>query len=141
VVSATLGGREVLGRFIDIGANPVQGLTITFTDLRSALEGSVIDTRVSALKDGTIVMFPADTALWPTARADSPLFRSFRTATGRYAIEEIPLGDQIVAAVDDAVMDEWPDANLLARLAGIGQRVRVAPGQQLRRDLRLEVIR
>ena len=68
-----------------------------------------------------------------------PHFRSVRSTAGYYVLERIPIGDYVLAAVDDAALEEWPDAALLSRIAAMGQRIRVSVGQHIERDLRVEV--
>ena len=139
LVSATLDGRDVLGTMIDIGPKDMAGLVLHFSDRPGSIAGNVIDPRGTSSSDASVVLFPADPAVWSSARDDSPIFRSVRTWAGHYVLERIPNGEYVLAAVDDGALEEWPDATLLSRIAAVGQRMRVATGQQLQRDLRVEI--
>ena len=137
IVSATFGGREVLGDTIDVGTKNMTGLVLYVSDRATTLAGSVVDLRGTA-DAATVVFFPANAGLWPNARGDSPLFRTARTWSGHYTLERVPAGDFLIAAVDDGVLENWPDASLLARIAAIAERIQMSAGQQIHRDLRFE---
>ena len=138
VAAVTLGGRSVLGATIDVGDRGVSGLVVHLADAPASVVGEVADPRGAAAAEPSVVLFPADSTLWPGARDDHPLFRSERTWAGLYAFERVPPGDYLIAAVDDAALEEWPDVALLARLGALARRIHVQPGQQ-RHDLRVEI--
>jgi hypothetical protein len=137
VVAATVSGRDVLGATIEIGERGLSGLVLHLTDTPASLVGEVSDSRGATAAEPSVVLFPADSTHWQSAGEDSPLFRTARTWAGLYAFERIPHGDYLLAAVDDAALEEWPDATLLARIAGVAQRIRITPGQA-RRDLKVQ---
>jgi hypothetical protein len=137
IVSATLGGREVFGDTIDIGPKDMSGLVLHLSERATTLAGNVVDAQ-GAADAATVVFFPANAGLWPGARDDSPLFRAARTWSGHYTLERVPAGDFLIAAVDDAVLEDWPDAALLSRIAAVAERIQMAAGQQIQRDLRVQ---
>lgn len=137
VAAATVSGRDALGATIEIGERGLSGLVLHLTDTPASLVGAVSDARGAMTAEPSVVLFPADSTYWQSAREDSPLFRTARAWAGLYAFERIPHGDYLLAAVDDAALEEWPDAALLARIAGVAQRIRITPGQA-RRDLKVE---
>jgi protocatechuate 3,4-dioxygenase beta subunit len=139
IVSATLAGRDVLGATLDVETRDISGLTIHFSDQESSVVGNVTDSRGPASAEASVVLFSTDTALWSSAQDGSPLFRIARTWSGHYVFERIPVGEYVLAAVDDAALEEWPDVTLLSRIATVGHRVRIAIGQQIERDLRVEI--
>jgi hypothetical protein len=137
VAAATVSGREALGATVEIGERGLSDLVLHLNDTPASLVGDVSDSRGAMAAEPTVVLFPADGAYWQSAREDSPLFRTARAWAGLYAFERIPHGDYLLAAVDDAALEEWPDATLLARIAGVAQRIRITPGQA-RRDLQVQ---
>ena len=110
-----------------------------FSNRPTSIVGNVIDPRGTSSPDASVVLFPAESRHWTSARDDSPLFRSVRTWNGHYVLERIPIGEYVLAAVDDTALDEWPDATLLSRIAAVGQRIRITTDQAIERDLRVEL--
>ena len=139
IVSATLAGREVLGTTLDTGGRDMSGVVVHLSDRPASIAGKVSDPRGAQSPNPSVVLFPADPSLWSSGRDDSPIFRSARSTAGYYVLERIPSGEYVLAAVDDAALEEWPDAALLSRIAAMGQRIRVSVGQHIERDLRVEV--
>jgi hypothetical protein len=139
IVAATLGGRDVFGTMIDVDNKNISGLVLHFSNRPISIVGNVTDPRGSSSPDASVVLFPADPGVWTSARDDSPVFRTVRTWEGHYVLERIPIGEYVLAAIDDATLEEWPDAALLSRIAAAGQRIRVNNGQQIQRDLRVDI--
>ena len=89
--------------------------TITFADRLAQLSGTVQDAAGRAAPDYTIVLFPAEPALWV---AQSRRLQGVRpSADGAYVIRNLPAGNYFVAAVDDVEPGEWFDPAFLQRLA------------------------
>ena len=139
IVAATQAGRDVLGTTIDVGFKGMSDFVLHFSNRASSIVGNVIDPRGTSSPDASVVLFPAEPRLWTSARDDSPLFRSVRTWSGHYVLERLPVGEYVLAAVDDTALDEWPDATLLSRIAAVGQRIRITTDQAIERDLRVEL--
>jgi protocatechuate 3,4-dioxygenase beta subunit len=139
IVAAMQAGRDVLGTTIDVGFKDMADFVLHFSNRPTSIAGNVIDPRGTSSPDASVVLFPTDPRLWTSARDDSPLFRSVRTWAGHYVLERIPVGEYLLAAVDDAALEEWPDAALLSRIATVGQRIRITTDQQIERDLRVEL--
>jgi hypothetical protein len=137
VIEATLGGRDVLGVPIDIGTDDVSGLRVRLGMPDTRLEGEVLGARGERTGDATVVLFPAETTLWPNARLESPRFQSSSALTGRYQFVEIAPGAYLIAAIDDSMMDAWPSAALLQRVSSGATRVQVARNVPLTQPLRL----
>jgi hypothetical protein len=136
-VSATLGGRDVLGQTIEIGPKDMSGLVLHVSNSSTTIAGNALDPR-GAADSATVVFFTANASLWAAARDDSPLFRTARTWSGHYTLERVPAGDFLIAAVDDAALEDWPDAALLSRIAAVAERIQMTAGRQAQRDLRVQ---
>jgi hypothetical protein len=141
ITEATLGGRDVLGVPIEVGTEDMTGLRIRIGAPATRLEGEVLGTRGERTADATVVLFAADSALWTWARLDRSRFLSMRALTGRYLFEDIAPGAYLLAAVDDAVMDEWPAPTLLQRIASGATRVQVARNAPSTQALRMLSLR
>lgn len=126
--SATLGDRDVLDAPFEITrGQDVSGLVLTMTDRAAVLSGSVRDRAGRATADPTVIVFPADEHLWPTA---SRRIRGVRPDTsGEFVVADLPAGDYLVATVSDADINAWYDPKFLAPLAGRAMRVTLAMGE------------
>jgi hypothetical protein len=77
------------------------------TDRASQIEGVVQDTGGGTVSDYTVVLFPADPALWlPRARR----IQATRAGTdGAFVFRSLPPGDYLLSAIDDVERGEWFD--------------------------------
>ncbi|HET9372276.1 MAG TPA: carboxypeptidase regulatory-like domain-containing protein [Vicinamibacterales bacterium] len=141
ISEATLGGRDVLGVPIEIGTQDVSGLRVRIGAAGTRIEGDVLTAKGERTADATVVLFPADSSVWPSARQASPRFKSMRALTGRYVLDDVVPGAYLIAAVDDAVMDDWPSSTLLQRIASGAARIQVARTTPLTQPLRMLTLR
>ena len=64
-----LGNRDLLDVPLDIGATDVSGLTATFTDRHTELNGRLVTPAGAPATDYVVIVFAADRAFWrPQAR-------------------------------------------------------------------------
>ena len=85
------------------------------------------------------MVFPADRALW---RSGSRRARFTRTAEdGRFAIQDLPAGDYLVAAADDVEAADLDRLEVLERLARAAVQLPLADGEQKIQDLRVRAQR
>jgi hypothetical protein len=125
--TAIFGGRDIADRPVELAANDLDGVVITFTDRPSAIGGTVTGTRGG---DGSalVVAFPADDTMWTGA---SRRIRGVRASEdGTFVIDALPPGDYSVAAVQDDLVGEWNDPALLRALAAVAQTVHVLEGER-----------
>jgi hypothetical protein len=109
--------------------------TITFADRMAQLSGSVLDATGAAAPGYTVIVFPADPALWA---AQSRRIQGIRPgADGTYVVRGMAAGRYLVAAVDDVEPGEWFDRTFLQRLAPGAASVTIADGEQIVHDLRI----
>ncbi|HMC78746.1 MAG TPA: carboxypeptidase-like regulatory domain-containing protein [Vicinamibacterales bacterium] len=134
--SAIAAGQDSLDAPFTLSPNQhVLDAVITFTDRMAQLTGSVLDASGAAAPDCTVIVFPADPALWI---AQSRRIQGIRPgADGAYAVRGIPAGRYLVAAIDDVEPGEWFDRAFLQRLASSAATVAIADGEQSVRDLRI----
>jgi hypothetical protein len=59
------------------------------------------------------------------------------SADGRYTFRNVPPGDYLVAAVEDAEQGEWYDPAFLQALIGSSIKVTISEGEQTTQDLKL----
>lgn len=115
VASILAGGRDVNELPIDL-TEDISGVRVIFTDRASGVSGRV---SAGAPGDGaaTVLLFPADSTLWPDARGIPARFQSVRTSgPGDFVIREIPPGDYLMISVPDIAAADFPDVAFLSRV-------------------------
>ena len=134
--SAIAAGQDSLDAPFTLSPNQhVLDAVITFTDRMAQLSGSVLDAAGAAAPDSTVIVFPADPALWV---AQSRRIQGVRPgADGAYVVRGMPAGRYLVAAIDDVEPGEWFDRAFLQRLTSSAATVAIADGEQSVRDLRI----
>lgn len=102
--------------------------TITFADRLAQLSGTIQDVAGGPAPDRTIVVFPAEPALWI---AQSRRIQGVRpSADGAYVIRNLPSGNYLVTGVEDVEPGEWFDQAFLQRIAPAATRISIADGEQ-----------
>jgi uncharacterized protein (DUF2141 family) len=134
--SATVGEQDTLD--VPVAIQPGQnlsGATLTFVDRVARLTGTVRAQAGGAAPETTVVLFPADQTFWlPQSRRIQAVRLS---DDGAYAIQGLPPGDYVLAAVEDVEPGEWFDPAFLQRLAPSGMRIAIAEGEQKVQDIRI----
>lgn len=134
--AVTLAGRDVTGMPIEVGTRDLENVEITLTDQPATISGRVLDAAGGPARDATVVLFPTDRTRWSKLVPAAKHVQSVRASGGMYELRGFGAGEYYVAAVDDAVMGEFPDVTLLSRLVAGAERVRIETGQRVVRDLR-----
>jgi protocatechuate 3,4-dioxygenase beta subunit len=136
--SAMLNGVDVSETPFDL-TRDVDDLVLNFTDRWSGISGSVQGTGVDT---ATVIVFAADTQLWPTAGPSSRRFRNVRaSAGGQFGISSLPPGDYYVIAVREEDAADWRDPALLDVLARTAARVTILEGEHRTMDLQVREVR
>jgi hypothetical protein len=130
ITSAVLNGREITGMPFDIGGTDVTGLVVTLGDRAIEIRGDVLDAQGRLALDSTVVIFPTEMGTWKSVPQGSRHIQAIRAANGGYAFRGLSAGDYYVAAIDDAMMADWPATELLRKLMNSAERVRVATGER-----------
>jgi hypothetical protein len=137
--SVDVAGRNVTDVPIQIDLADFAGLTIRLTDRPASISGAV---RRPDGKDSTIasvVLFPTDSSLWSAKPIREPYqFQRTRVQDGKYAFDRVARGEYYLAAVDDALLEEWRDRSLFMALIGRAVRVTVQPGETVQRDFTVD---
>jgi hypothetical protein len=111
----------------------VAGPVVTFTDHAGGISGRLVDAAGRPNTRYSIVVFPADRALW---QPESRRIRSVPPATdGSFAVPGLPAGQYAIAAAADA--SDLSDATFLTQLLASAVTVTLADGEQKRQDLRI----
>lgn len=133
--SAMIKGKDALDLIVDIAPGDVIGDAVfTFTNKTQELSGTIQDAAKRPAPDFTVVLFPADKALWSSARR----LRSTRPDTnGRFMFGNVPAGSYRIAAVMDIGQEDLRDQTLLEELFAASIGVMIADGEKKTQDIRL----
>jgi hypothetical protein len=111
--------------------------TVTLTTRPSELSGVVATESGQANPGATVLVFPADKALWRDYGVAPRRITAVRvTPTGAYRVRGLPPGAYNVVAVDDEQGGEWPDPRFLELLAPISAALTIAEGEARSMSLR-----
>jgi hypothetical protein len=130
VRSATIGERDVLDDLIDIVASPVS-VVVTFDDRPTRLSGRLETATGAPASDVFVIAFSADRGLWgPYTRR----VKAVRPAVdGTFAMQGLPAGDYLLAAITDADPEDWQDPVFLEQLVPAAIRIQLVGGKPLSR--------
>lgn len=140
--SVTLGGRDVLDRVIELGAQDVAELVYTFTDQPPRLEGTVRRDARAAGPETVVIAVGEDyltstTALMTTLRRQSVKVQP----DGRFVIDGLVAGRYLVAAVDEAAAGRYPSAAFMTSLLKSATAITLSDGARTQADLRVIEVR
>ncbi len=132
--SVVVDGRDVTDRVIDVDADaPPKQVVITYTDRWQEISGRLQLANGAPVNDYTVVVIPADPALWPfgmrrilTARPGT----NGEFVLGGRGASTLPAGDYLLAAVTDIESDDLADPAYLAALAPAAIPVALKPGER-----------
>ncbi len=135
--SVVVNGRDILDLPLEVDGSTADTIeaTVTFTDRRSELHGTLTTASGQPASEFTVVVYPVNREFWrPGARR----IRSVRPASdGAFSVMDLPAGDYLVAAVTDAEPDEWQQPSFLEQLVSASVKVSIAEGQRTRQDLQI----
>lgn len=134
--SAMIGGQDALDFPFEVKGNQnVSGVTITLTDRRTELTGTVVDDKNQPALDYTIVIFPSDSRYWGTA---SRRIQTARPSTdGQYTFRGLPPGEYRIATPVDVEPGGTSDPAVLQQLESASMRVTLQPGETKVQNIRL----
>jgi hypothetical protein len=137
--SIVMAGTDVSDAPIDLTGD-VTNLTVTFTDQPAHMTGTVRDGSGKPDPNSVVVVFPPDPRAWGWPNGlhtrSTPV-----TATGTFALSNLPPGDYAVAAIPDGWQNTWRDPAILARLLPVAARVQLRDGETRTEDLRQVTIK
>lgn len=133
--SALIKGRDAVDQPFDLAAgDTITDAVFTFTNRTQELTGSLQDASHRPAPDYTVVVFPADKALWGAARR----VRSTRPDTsGKFTFTNLAAGAYRIAAVVDIGPEELRDPALLEELLAASIAFTIADGEKKVQNLRL----
>jgi hypothetical protein len=115
VQSILQGGRDIADLPLDMkSGEQLAGVQVVLTDRAATLTGQLVDQQGATSADGTVLLFPVDSAMWyegsrfvRTARPDQQ---------GRYRIPGILPGAYLAVALDYVEQGIWNDPEYLASI-------------------------
>jgi hypothetical protein len=136
---ATYQGRDIADTPVEMNADDVPGVILSFTDRPAALEGTVT-TRGAPDGDVLVLAYPVQQDAWSTSGPSPRRMRAVRPGKdGAYVIPNLPPGEYFVVAIKEDVTD-WQEP-LLRALARSADQVRVLDGGRTVANLRTVAIR
>ncbi len=110
----------------------VTGVTVTFTDKITEIDGTVSDGQGAPVPDYTVLAFPDDQTLW---RAQSRQIMTTRPdQNGTFQIKGLPPGQYYLAVVDPSQQGEWFDPAFLDQQRAGAKRLSLVEGDVKKQD-------
>ncbi len=142
IKSITVGGKDAFGAPLELGANDLGGVVVSFGDQVTEISGAVGTGGLAAGGDAQVVVFPADVQGWIAGNMSPRRSRTTMTSTtGNYRIAGLPPGDYLIVAVSPDLLVELQDAQLVNTLARSATRVTLADGDKRTLPLTVTTIR
>jgi hypothetical protein len=134
--SATLDGQDITDLPIELRADDVTGIVLTFTDRWSGLGGVVRNARNAPDPGATVLAFPTDVQSWSNFGANPRRLREARTnARGEFGMTSLPPGDYYAVAVPQEQAADWREPRALETLSRIATRITITEGEHRKQDL------
>jgi hypothetical protein len=120
------------------GDAPPKLISVTYTDQWQQLSGKLTHASGAASSDETVIVFPADRALWYQGSRRIAITRP--AADGLFSfggpgLTSLPPGEYLMAAVVDLGRDEQFDPSFLSALVPAAARITIVPGEKKTQDL------
>jgi hypothetical protein len=140
VKSVVVDQRDHTDRPLEVaGGTEITGVVVTLTRRSARLAGYVRDAQGRPLTSNAVVLcFPADPARRERYGTQPKRLRAATMADdGGYQLNNLPAGDYLLAALDEAYADAWHDATFLAKVAPLAAKVRLDWDQERNESLTL----
>jgi hypothetical protein len=129
--SVTVGGRNVSGWPIEIGATDIDNVEVAFGDQSASLTGAIRAAAGQRAEPATVVVFPADVQRFVSQGVPAALRRSIATGeNGSFTATGLFEGEYLVVAVDASQAIDLENPAVYASLARAGTRITIAAGGQ-----------
>jgi hypothetical protein len=136
VRSAMVDGLDLLDEPIDGPAVSIAGVTVTLTNKRTELAGTLQSASGQPTAEYFIIAFSQDRRHWRTGARRS---QSTRPATnGRFHFTDLPPGDYFLAALTDLDPNAWQDPSFLEQAVQAAIKLTVVEGQTTVQDVRIK---
>jgi hypothetical protein len=133
--SAMVEGRDLLDESIEGPTVRLEGVTVTLTDRRTELSGTLQSASGQPAAEYFIVVFSQDRRHW---RAGARRSQSTRPDTnGRFRLTDLPPGEYFLAALTDLDPRELEDPDFLEQAAQAAIKVSVVEGRTTVQDIRI----
>jgi hypothetical protein len=133
--SAMMNGRDLIDIGVEVGEEDLMGLTLTMSDRRTELSGTLQTAAGAAASSYFVVVIPQDKSLW---RPGSRRIKFTRSATdGSYVIRDLPGGGYVIATLTDVDEEDLTEAAFLEKLTAAGVKLTLADGERKTQDLRI----
>jgi uncharacterized protein (DUF2141 family) len=134
--SVTIGGRDVSEEGFELKDTDVGDMVITLTDRTTSLTGNVRSPAGAPSATATVIAFPADYTTWIANGMTAQRSRTaVATKKGAFAMNGLPAGNYLVAALDDADMGDPRDPTFVVAIAGAATKITLAEGDKKSQDL------
>lgn len=133
--SATFNKKDVLDQVFEVGSEPLDGLTVTFTDKTGGVRGTLTRADGVPAPEFAIVVFTADRALWtlPSRRAAF----TDPDSNGEWAIRGLPPGEYRIAAVTAVDLSDVFNSAFLEELLPSSTPATLTAGATITLNLRI----
>ena len=134
--AAMLAGTDLLDAPIQIAAgDAVSGVTITLSDRRTELSGTLEAPNGTPVSDVLILAYPANPALrTPRSRRVQAVRPD---SAGKFILTNLPPGDYLLCALANADGTEWADPAFFGQLVSSSVKVTLGEGEKKVQNLRL----
>jgi hypothetical protein len=135
--SITLRGRDLLHASIQLGAEDITDLVMTYTDRPAQLSGVVRSSNGTPAPDATIYLFPSDRHSWTNSVWWSGTTREIRPARNGAYQATVPPGEYYLVAVVNDAREDWTLVEGLESLATNAATVKIERHATVVRDLKV----
>lgn len=138
LTSVTIGGRDVLDEGFELKNSDVTDAVVTFTDRATNLTGTIRTPAGAPARTASVMIFPADYQGWISNGMSTRRSRTaVGTRTGTFTIAGLPAGDYLIAALDDADVEDPRDPAFVAAVARAARPLSLADGDRKTQDLQI----
>jgi hypothetical protein len=110
----TIPDADVSGQLVEVKRQDVAGLTVTLTDQRGEISGSIVTEKGEPAPEYFILLYPSEEKYW---NPYSLRLRGTRAnQDGRFVISGVPAGTYRLATILDAEVGAWFDPAYLRRI-------------------------
>jgi hypothetical protein len=131
--SAIKNGRDLLDSPIQVLGDDILDVVLTFSDRRSTVTGTLLDTNNTPASGAFVILFPQDRQLWSSARR---VLASRSASNGSFLFTGMPAGEYQLAVTRGLPL-EWNSARWLVGLLSNSLTVHVSEGGTVIQDLRM----
>lgn len=137
--SVRLGGRDVTGEAVDLGARDISNLVLIMATGRTELAGTVRDSGNREVANAAVVAFPTDRAKWASGHQGVGSLAHYAPSDGAGRFEFGPLveGEYFVAVIPNEQVMTWPNRLAMEEAATGAQRVQLRHGGRYVVDIRM----